>query len=197
MTREEKIAKLNTIRVVVTDIIVTYDMGLQFTTMTAKGVTTQMGNIGQWPCFVFNLKDEQLRQVVDALRTGKEVGDDEILSSLLGMSLTTYRDLYNGEFRISDEGLKSEILRQIRKNLNGIQGLVDRLYVYATLESWNLQIEFFATEEALADFFIESWGTAEESYEHMPDEELDEYYNCAEEENFYSLPYSEFSLDRE
>lgn len=47
MTREEKIAKLSKIRVVVTDIIATYDMGLEFTTMTAKGVTTQMGNIGQ------------------------------------------------------------------------------------------------------------------------------------------------------
>ncbi len=51
MTREEKITRLNTIHVVVTDIVATYDMGLEFTTMTAKGITTQMGNIGQWPCF--------------------------------------------------------------------------------------------------------------------------------------------------
>ena len=64
---------------------------------------------------------------------------------------------------------------------------MDRLYTYATLESWNLQIEFFATEEALADFFIENWGNAEESYEYMLDEELDVYYDCAEKENFYSL----------
>ena len=51
MTREEKIEKLNTVSVIVTDLTVTFDMGLEFTTMTAKGVTTQMGNIGQWPCF--------------------------------------------------------------------------------------------------------------------------------------------------
>ena len=147
MTREEKIAKLSKIRVVVTDIIATYDMGLEFTTMTAKGVTTQMGNIGQWPCFVFNLKDEKLRQVVDALRIGKKVCNDEILNSLLGITLTTYRESYLEEYCITEERLISEILRQIRENLKGIQGLVDRLYTYATLESWNLQIEFFATEE--------------------------------------------------
>lgn len=47
MTREEKIEKLNTISVIVTDLTVTFDMGLEFTTMTSKGVTTQMGNIGQ------------------------------------------------------------------------------------------------------------------------------------------------------
>ena len=99
MTREEKIAKLSKIRVVVTDIIATYDMGLEFTTMTAKGVTTQMGNIGQWPCFVFNLKDEKLRQVVDALRIGKKVCNDEILNSLLGITLTTYRESYLEEYQ--------------------------------------------------------------------------------------------------
>jgi hypothetical protein len=195
MTREEKIAKLSKIRVVVTDIIATYDMGLEFTTMTAKGVTTQMGNIGQWPCFVFNLKDEKLRQVVDALRIGKKVCNDEILNSLLGITLTTYRESYLEEYCITEERLISEILRQIRENLKGIQGLVDRLYTYATLESWNLQIEFFATEEALADFFIENWGTAEESYEYMLDEELDVYYDCAEKENFYSLPYTKIGFN--
>lgn len=36
MTREEKKAKLNSIHIVVTDIIATCDMGLEFTTMTAK-----------------------------------------------------------------------------------------------------------------------------------------------------------------
>ncbi len=197
MTREEKIAKLNTIRVVVTDIIATYDMGLEFTTMTTKGVTTQMGNIGQWPCFVFNLKNERLWQVVNALRTGKNVCNDEILNSLLGITLSTYRESYLEEYRITDERLISEILRQIREKLKGIKGLVDKLYVYATLESWNLQIEFFATEEALADFFVENWGTSEESYEYMSDEELDNYYNCAEEEDFYSLPYSEIGFNEE
>ena len=48
MTREEKLAKLNSIRVVVTDIIATFDMGLEFTTMTSKGVTTQLGEVFEW-----------------------------------------------------------------------------------------------------------------------------------------------------
>lgn len=193
MTREEKKAKLNSIHIVVTDIIATCDMGLEFTTMTAKGVTTQMGNVFQWPCFVFNNEEKQMQQVVEALRTGKDITNDEILKSLLGETLTTVCDPYNGESQISDEDLVSEILQMIRENLKGIQELGSRLYVYASLESWNLQIGFFTTEENLANFFAEVFGTAEVSYESMSDEELD-YYELAEEENFYSLPFIEIGF---
>ena len=194
MTREEKKAKLNSIHIVVTDIIATCDMGLEFTTMTAKGVTTQMGNVFQWPCFVFNNEEKQMQQVVEALRTGKDITNDEILKSLLGETLTTVSDPYNGEFQISDDDLVSEILQMIRDNLKGIQELGSRFYVYASLESWNLQIEFFTTEENLANFFAEVFGTAEVSYESMSDEELDYYYELAEEENFYSLPFIEIGF---
>lgn len=194
MTREEKKAKLNSIHIVVTDIIATCDMGLEFTTMTAKGVTTQMGNVFQWPCYVFNNEEKQMQQVVEALRTGKDITNDEILKSLLGETLTTVCDPYNGEFQISDDDLVSEILQMIRDNLKGIQELGSRFYVYASLESWNLQIEFFTTEENLANFFAEVFGTAEVSYESMSDEELDYYYELAEEENFYSLPFIEIGF---
>lgn len=37
MTREEKIENFNTVSVIVTDLVVTFDMGLEFTTMIAKG----------------------------------------------------------------------------------------------------------------------------------------------------------------
>lgn len=194
MTREEKKAKLNSIHIVVTDIIATCDMGLEFTTMTAKGVTTQMGNVFQWPCFVFNNEEKQMQQVVEALRTGKDITNDEILKSLLGETLTTVCDPYNGEFQISDDDLVSEIHQMIRDNLKGIPELGSRFYVYASLESWNLQIEFFTTEENLANFFAEVFGTAEVSYESMSDEELDYYYELAEEENFYSLPFIEIGF---
>lgn len=194
MTREEKEAKLNSIHIVVTDIIATCDMGLEFTTMTAKGVTTQMGNVFQWPCFVFNNEEKQMQQVVEALRTGKDITNDEILKSLLGETLTTVSDPYNGEFQISDDDLVSEILQMIRDNLKGIQELGSRFYVYASIESWNLQIEFFTTEENLANFFAEVFGTAEVSYESMSDEELDYYYELAEEENFYALPFVEIGF---
>ena len=35
-----------------------------------------------------------------------------------------------------------------------IQAVGDRLYAYATLEEWNIQIEFFATEEELVDSLL-------------------------------------------
>ena len=197
MTREEKLAKLNSIRVVVTDIIATFDMGLEFTTMSSKGVTTQLGEVFEWPCFVFNNEDEQMRQVVDALRTGEEITDDEILNSLLGETLTTFYDLFNGDVRITDEDRISEILHEIRNNLKGLQGIGDKLYAYVSLASWNLVIKFFATEEKLADYFVEVFGTAEDSYESMSDDELDEYCDWAEEAEFYSLPLNEIGFPEE
>ncbi len=197
MTREEKLAKLNSIRVVVTDIIATFDMGLEFTTMTSKGVTTQLGEVFEWPCFVFNNEDEQMRQVVDALRTGEEITDDEILNSLLGETLTTFYDLFNGDVRITDEDRISDILHEIRNNLKGLQGIGDKLYAYVSLASWNLVIKFFATEEELADYFVEVFGTAEDSYESMSDDELDEYCDWAEEAEFYSLPLNEIGFPEE
>lgn len=197
MTREEKLAKLNSIRVVVTDIIATFDMGLEFTTMTSKGVTTQLGEVFEWPCFVFNNEDEQMRQVVAALRTGEEITDDEILNSLLGETLTTFYDLFNGDVRITDEDRISDILHEIRNNLKGLQGIGDKLYAYVSLASWNLVIKFFATEEELADYFVEVFGTAEDSYESMSDDELDEYCDWAEEAEFYSLPLNEIGFPEE
>lgn len=197
MTREEKLAKLNSIRVVVTDIIATFDMGLEFTTMTSKGVTTQLGEVFEWPCFVFNNEDEQMRQVVDALRTGEEITDDEILNSLLGETLTTFYDLFNGDVRITDEDRISDILHEIRNNLKGLQGIGDKLYAYVSLASWNWVIKFFATEEELADYFVEVFGTAEDSYESMSDDELDEYCDWAEEAEFYSLPLNEIGFPEE
>ena len=92
MTREEKIEKLNTISVIVTDLTVTFDMGLEFTTMTSKGVTTQMGNIGQWPCFVFNMT-KQIRNLLDKLHTGEEVSNELFLSTKVSQVKIHKRDL--------------------------------------------------------------------------------------------------------
>ena len=127
----------------------------------------------------------------------REYADDDILKSLLGETLTSYSDPFNGESRITDAELVSEILQEIRNKLKGIQGIGDRLYVYATTEIWDLEIEFFATEEKLADFFIDAFGTAEDSYESMADEELDDYYDWAEEADFYDLPYIEIGFSEE
>ncbi len=195
MTREEKIEKLKTISVVVTDLTVTFDMGLEFTTMTSKGVPTQMGNIGQWPCFVFNMT-EQTRNLLDKIQAGEVNSDELLLSTQLGETLTTYHNFYNGNSRFN-EHKTSQILSILREKIQNVRSVGDRLYVYASPEDWNMEFGFFTTMEELADFFIKIWGSAEELYENMTDEELDDYYIKAEEEDFFSLPYQAIGFEDE
>lgn len=133
-------------------------MGLEFTTMTAKGVTTQMGNVFQWPCYVFNNEEKQMQQVVEALRTGKDITNDEILKSLLGETLTTVCDPYNGEFQISDDDLVSEILQMIRDNLKGIQELGSRFYVYASLRAGIYKLSFSLQRRISQTSLLKFWN---------------------------------------
>ena len=195
MTREEKIEKLNTVSVLVTDLTVTFDMGLEFTTMTSKGVTTQMGNIGQWPCFVFNMT-KQIRNLLDKLHTGEEVSNELFLSTPLGATLTTHHDFYNGDSHFY-ENKASQILSILREKIQNVKNIGDRLYVYASPEEWNMKFGFFATMDELTDFFIKSWGSDEELYENMTDEEIDDYYIKAKEEDFFSLPYQAIGFEDE
>ena len=160
LTREEKIEKLNTVSVLVTDLTVTFDMGLELTTMTAKGVTTQMGNIGQWPCFVFNMTN-QIRSLLDKLQAGEEVSDELLLSTPLGATLITYHDFINGDSHFH-ENKASQILRILREKIQNVKNIGNRLYVYASPEDWNMEFGFFATMDELADFFIKIWGSDEE-----------------------------------
>ena len=195
MTRKEKIEKLNGISVIVVDLTVTFDMGLEFTTMTAKGVTTQMGNIGQWPCFVFHVTD-QIRNLLDKLQANEDASDELILSTPLGKTLTTYHDFYNGDSRFNEQKV-SLILSILREKIQSVKNIGDRLYVYASPEDWNMEFGFFASMEKLTDFFIRIWGSAEELYENMTDEEIDDYYIKAEEEDFSSLPCQAIGFEDE
>lgn len=195
MTREEKNENLNTFSVIVTDLAVTFDMGLEFTTMTSKGVTTQMGNIGQWPCFVFNMT-KQIRNLLDKLHTGEEVSNELFLSTPLGATLTTHHDFYNGDSHFY-ENKASQILSILREKIQNVKNIGDRLYVYASPEEWNMKFGFFATMDELTDFFIKSWGSDEELYENMTDEEINDYYIKAKEEDFFSLPYQAIGFEDE
>ena len=51
--------------------------------------------------------------------------------------------------------------------------------------------------DELTDFFIKSWGSDEELYENMTDEEIDDYYIKAKEEDFFSLPYQVIGFEDE
>ena len=60
MTREEKISRLSQIRVLVTNPVLIYDMGVQFDAITDKGALTDIWNIVQWSFLRFFVSDNLL-----------------------------------------------------------------------------------------------------------------------------------------
>ncbi len=75
MKRKEQLEKLHLINLCVANLTVTCDMGLEFTTMTSQGVSTQMGNIGQWPCFKVHI-DDGVSDIIKRLGNGDNVGNE-------------------------------------------------------------------------------------------------------------------------
>lgn len=69
MTREERIAKLSTIKVIIANPTVTYDMGMQYDILTSKGAYTDIGNVGQWPYMKFKITNS-LREIQQSIMQG-------------------------------------------------------------------------------------------------------------------------------
>ena len=104
MTREEKIAKLSQIRVLVTNPVMTYDMGVQFDVITDKGALTDVGNIGQWP-FLRSGVSEKLRTIQQKLIHNEVVSDEEFDDDdgdkvLMGNSITSTSSIFLAAFII-------------------------------------------------------------------------------------------------
>ena len=70
MTREKKISRLSQIRVLITNSVLTYDMGIQFDVITGKGALTDIWNIVQWSFLRFFVSD-------NFRMTHKEIVSDE------------------------------------------------------------------------------------------------------------------------
>ena len=105
--------------------------------------------------------------------------------------LCTYHDMWNGSFLIKEESL-SKCLCQIREALKTIDLSGEELFVYASVESWNIDIRFFSSYDAFKEAIAEEWDGSVESYESMDDEELQGWYDIAEENDWDGIPYSSF-----
>lgn len=186
MERKEKLEKLHAIKLCVANLTVTYDMGLEFTTMTSQGVSTQMGNIGQWPCFKVHI-DEELDGIMKRLKNGDEVENEEFLSTSFGKAMTTYSNYIENEYSFDDEK-SNEIADILKEKLSQLKYIGDRFYIYASTEDWNMTFEVFATESELEDYFLSVWGTNDETYDAMGDDEISEWYDVAEDNGWHNLP---------
>ena len=60
---------------------------------------------------------------------------------------------------------------------------------YASTEDWNMEFGIFATECELENYFVDVWGTDDECYDDMDDEEISIWYDIAEDNEWNNLPF--------
>lgn len=182
MTTKEKLKKLQSIKVCVTNMVFTYDMGLQFDVMTKNGVTTHFGCFEQWPCFMIKM-DEKTRKLLDDLRLGKDVTNEEMTATDFCRNLTSY----HGDQLEGDKVEK--ILDAIRESLRNFQYAGDVFYAFVLPEDYYMIFKFFATKAEIEDYFVENYGSGDYLYTEMDEDEISQYYDCAEEYGWGGMPY--------
>lgn len=52
-----------------------------------------------------------------------------------------------------------------------------------------MEFGIFATECELENYFVDVWGTDDECYDDMDDEEISNWYDIAEENEWNNLPF--------
>ena len=194
MTREEILAKLSNINICVANITYTYDIGLMFDVLSSDGVAYEQGyNFSQWPCFKFsNTKD--FKKIVRRIMNDEKIDGDELLNNSIIKEVCTIHG-YNDSFVVCDETL-SACIKAIKEEAKAIDDTLDSFYTYASIENWEVKVKFFSAYEDMVLFFKDECSHLSfTDWNDMSDEELEEWYNEAEENGWDGVPYMEINND--
>lgn len=190
MTRQEMLNKLSKITIIVANPTVTYDMGMQFDVMTGQGALTTFGNVGQWPFMRFVIT-ESFRALQKSLLDGYDVSEEIMLQDPICKELCKYHDMWNSSYSLEEESL-SKCLSCIKENIRSVDLSGDVLFVYATVEEWDIDIRFFPDYQEFQKAMLVDWEDSVEGYEGMDDSELEGWYEIAEANDWDGIPYLSF-----
>ena len=192
MIRTEIISKLSKVTLCVANITYTYDIGLLFDVLTSKGAASEQGyNFSQWPCFKFSITDD-FRNIIRRIKNGEKTDDNELLNNSIIKEICTIHG-YNDSFVVCDETLAA-CIKAIREEIKVIDDTLDSFYVYASIENWAVKLKLFSAYEDLVLFFKgECSHLALTGWNEMSDDELEEWYNVAEENGWEGVPYMEMN----
>jgi len=195
MDRAEMLKKLGEIKVIATNMVVTYDMGIQFDVMTDKGVCTNVGNIGNWPCYKLPVTPEYI-VIKERLCKGEEVSVEDILNVSVCKDLLTYTDMFHGTDWVVGGDKLDKCIEHLKVAIKSFNTERDYLYAFVDLEDWGEnEIKFFNECEALNNYFGEIFGCDYDLYVNMDDKSLQQAYEEAEESDWDGVPYKDLCKD--
>ena len=102
MERDKMLEKLHSIKAISTNIVATYDMGLQFDVMTGEGVTTNIGNVGSWPYLKIPIT-EGIKAIKERVVNGEDMVSNDILKEEIFKELLTYCNMCTGDARMVED----------------------------------------------------------------------------------------------
>lgn len=192
MTREEMISKLSGIKVCAANITYTYDVGLFFDVLSSEGVLSTQGyNYSQWPCFKYFISDD-FKTLVRRIKNGEDIDDNELLHNKIIKEICTIHE-YGVSFVVCDETLAA-FIKTIREEIKTIDDTQNSFYAYVSIENWDVKVKFFSAYEDMVLFFEDECShLALTGWNEMSDEELEEWYNVAEENGWDGVPYMEIN----
>lgn len=184
--------KLGEIKGLVTNLTVTYDMGMQFDVFTSIGVCSNLGNVGNWPCYKMPITPD-LINLKKTLDEGKDVSVETILEVKVCKDLLTYTNVYTNESWVVCDDVLDSGVDDLKTAILGLNTDNDAFYAYVNIEGWSdHEIKFFSEIEEMVVYCVQVFATGEYLYEEMDDDELQEAYNTAEENNWFGVPFFDF-----
>ena len=192
MSREEILEKLSNINICVANITYTYDIGLMFGVLSSVGIASEQGyNFSQWPCFKFPITND-FRNLIHRIKDGKEIDDNELLSNSVFKEICTVHG-HNDSFMVCDTTL-TKCTRLIQEEAKVLDDTLNSFYAYVSIENWSVNLKFFSTYKDLVNYFKDECGYLSFiPWAEMNDDELEGWYQVAEENDWDGVPYMEIS----
>ena len=182
-TRQEKINKLKSLKLCITGLTATYDMGLEFSILTNEGAGQCLGEVGSWPINCISI-DDNLKSLQDSILKNEDYPHSELLCHEWVKNLFTYSSTpWSEEFLVEDD----ELLGQFIQEFKGLKLKDACFYAFARLENWHREIKLFDTYSELEDYLIFIWKENTSDYESMDDDSLDYYFGLAEDEEWANI----------
>lgn len=187
MTIEEKIVRLKNIHLIITNLTMTYDMGLEFTILTGKGADVNFSNYGNWPVWKIEITD-YLRELRKRIPCNSEISIKELERV----------ELFNYILSSDDSSIEKQIDKKekIVEEFSKLNLDNDHLHTFVALEDWNNEIVFFDSLSDQEHFILSKFGDSVNPYDKMDEEGVEFFYNVAENDNWKdSIPFCTFSDD--